>query len=113
MLVLEGDLPNDCIVGRDLIYRVPRMREASQNLRAVVQTCSEELITNLDEIRSKEFSLHPSLILVGFSGSFDLSRRDKKEYAFKTCRSQKVRKWQSLATNTGTGMLNRENKRVG
>ena len=51
MLVLEGDLPYDCIVGRDLIYRVPRMREAAENLRAVVDRCSEELISNLDEIR--------------------------------------------------------------
>jgi len=51
MLVLEGDLPYDCIVGRDLIYRVPRMKEASENLRAVVDKCSEELISNLDEIR--------------------------------------------------------------
>ena len=51
-----------------------------------------------------EFRLPPCLILVGLLGSFDLSRRDKKEYAFKTCRSQTVRKWQSLATNTGTGI---------
>ncbi len=61
-----------------------------------------------------EFRLSPSLILVGFYSSFELSRRDKEEYAFKTWRSHsEVMTWQSLATNTGTGMVNRENERVG
>ncbi len=49
MLVLEGNLPYGCIVGRDLIYRIPRMKATSQNLRTVVDTCSEELLEHLNE----------------------------------------------------------------
>jgi len=50
VLVLE-DIPQyECIMGRDLINRIPRLNKASLELRSAVESCAEDLLANLDEI---------------------------------------------------------------
>ncbi len=50
VLVLENIPHYDCIMGRDLINRIPRLSIASLELRSIVESCAQDLLANLDEI---------------------------------------------------------------